>query len=83
MNIQIFNLSMNTADRDLRKLFSPFGLVTSAEVIRDKLNGRSNCNAMVEMPVDQEARQAIASLHNVLLDGKKISVTELYLGSKW
>jgi RNA recognition motif-containing protein len=79
MNIQVFNLSINTADRDLRKLFSAFGVVTSAEVVRDKLNGRSNCNAMIEMPLDKEGRQAIASLHEVMLDGKKISVSELYM----
>jgi len=54
MNIQIFNLSLNTDDRDVRRLFSPFGIVTSAEVVRDKLNGRSKCNAMVEMPVDSQ-----------------------------
>jgi RNA recognition motif-containing protein len=75
MNIQVFNLSMNTDDRDLRRLFSAFGIVASAEVIRDKLNGRSKCNAMVEMPVDSQALQAIESLHQTLLDGKKISVS--------
>jgi len=66
---------MNTDDRDLRRLFSAFGIVASAEVIRDKLNGRSKCNAMVEMPVDSQALQAIESLHQTLLDGKKISVS--------
>jgi len=76
MNIQVFNLSMNTEDRDLRKLFSAFGIVTSAEVARDKLNGRSKCNGMIEMPIDSEARQAIVSLHQTLLDGKRISVSE-------
>jgi len=76
MNIQVFNLSLNIEDRDLRRLFSPFGIVASAEVIRDKLNGRSKCNAMVEMPIDSQGRQAIESLHLTLLDGKKISVSE-------
>ncbi|MDH7459731.1 RNA-binding protein [Chitinophagaceae bacterium 26-R-25] len=83
MNIQVFNLSINTADRDLRKLFSAFGMVTSAEVVRDKWNGRSNCNAMIEMPVDKEARQAIASLNEIIVDGKKISVSELSLNHGW
>jgi RNA recognition motif-containing protein len=76
MNIQVYNLSMNTSDRDLRRLFSAFGIVISAEVARDKMNGRSKCNGLVEMPVDKEARQAIESLHQTLLDGKKISVSE-------
>jgi RNA recognition motif-containing protein len=83
MNIQVFNLSLSIVDRDLRKLFSAFGIVISAEVVRDKLNGRSKCNAMIEMPIDSEARQAIESLHQTLLDGKKISVSELQTKPKW
>ena len=83
MNIQVFNLSLSIVDRDLRKLFSAFGIVISAEVVRDKLNGRSKCNAMIEMPIDSEARQAIESLHQTLLDGKKISVSELHTKPKW
>lgn len=83
MNIQVFNLSMNTEDRDLRRLFSAFGIVTSAEVIRDKLNGRSKCNAMIEMPIDSEGRQAIESLHQTMLDGKKISVGEHPVKPEW
>jgi RNA recognition motif-containing protein len=83
MNIQVFNLSMNTGDRDLRKLFSAFGIVASAEVARDKLNGRSKCNALIEMPIESEARQAIESLHQSLLDGKKISVSERQAKPEW
>jgi RNA recognition motif-containing protein len=83
MNIQVFNLSLNIVDRDLRKLFSAFGIVTSAEVVRDKLNGRSKCNGMIEMPIDKEALLAIESLHQTMLDGKKISVTELQTRSNW
>jgi RNA recognition motif-containing protein len=83
MYIQVYNLSLNTADRDLRKLFSAFGIVSSAEVARDKLNGRSKCNAMIEMPIQPEALQAIESLNQTMLDGKKISVSELPANPKW
>lgn len=83
MNIQIFNLSMNTEDRDLRRLFSSFGSVTTAEVIRDKLNGRSKRNGIIEMPIDNEARQAIVSLNQTLFDGKLISVAEYHLKPEW
>jgi len=83
MNIQVFNLSLNIVDRDLRKLFSAFGIVASAEVVRDKLTGRSKCNAMIEMPIDREARLAIESLHQTMLDGKKISVSEFQAKPKW
>jgi RNA recognition motif-containing protein len=83
MNIQVYNLSRDINDAALRKLFSPFGTVNSAEVVRDKLNGRSKGNGVIEMPVETEARQAIESLDQTMMDGKKISVSELRLPPKW
>lgn len=77
MNIQVYNLGRDVSDSDLRRLFSVFGIVNSAEVMRDKLNGRSRGNGVVEMPVEQDAKRAIASLDQTLVDGKKISVSEL------
>lgn len=83
MYIQVYNLSLNTVDRDLRKLFSAFGLVASAEVAKDKLNGRSKCNAMIDMPIEREALQAIESLNQTVLDGKTISVRGQQVKPKW
>ena len=83
MNIQVYNLSRNTSDADLRRLFAAFGVVNSAEVVRDKLNGRSKGNGVIEMPVEREARQAIASLDKTVMDGKNISVSELNLPPSW
>lgn len=83
MDIQIFNLSHNIRDTDLTKLFSVYGVVNSVEVIRNKLNGRSNGNALVNMPIETEARQAIESLNHMLIDGKKITVAEIHLRPKW
>lgn len=83
MNIQVYNLSRNTSDADLRRLFSAFGVVDSAEVIRDKLNGRSKGNGVIEMPVEREALQAIASLDKTVMDEKTISVSELHLPPGW
>jgi RNA recognition motif-containing protein len=83
MNIQVYNLSRDFNDASLRRLFSSFGTVNSAEVMRDKLNGRSKCNGVIEMPVESEARQAIASLHETMVDGKKIAVSELRQLPNW
>jgi len=83
MNIQVYNLNRDVSDADLRKLFSAFGVVNSAQVIRDKLNGRSKGNGVIEMPVDQDARRAIASLDQTMMAGKKISVSELQTPPKW
>jgi len=41
------------------------------------LNGRSKCNATIEMPIQPEALQAIESLNQTMLDRKKISVSQL------
>ncbi len=78
MTIYVSNLDPNVIDSDLRKLFAPFGEVLSAEVKRDKYNGRSRCAALVEMPVAKNGRQAICCLDNITLLGKKIQVTELH-----
>jgi RNA recognition motif-containing protein len=83
MNIQVYNLSRDFNDAALRRLFTAFGVVNSAEVMRDKLNGRSKCNGVIEMPVESEAKQAIASLDQTIIDGKKIAVSELRLPPKW
>jgi RNA recognition motif-containing protein len=77
MDIQATNLGIDINDSDIRKMFSAFGIINSAEVVRDKLNGRSKCKALISMPVAAEARQAIASLDQTMMSGKKISVIEL------
>jgi len=77
MNIQVHNLSLNVIDSDIRKLFAAFGIVDAAEVIKDKLNGRSKGHAVVDMPVETQARQAIITLDQTIVDGKKISVREV------
>lgn len=77
MDIRIFNISLNTTDTEIRKLFSTYGIVDSARVNRNVLNGRPLGNGLVTMPVMAQARQAILSLDKTLLDGKVISVSEM------
>ncbi|HEX2608652.1 MAG TPA: RNA-binding protein [Flavisolibacter sp.] len=77
MNIHISNLSLNVMDTDIRKLFSPFGEIISAVVVRDQFNGRSKGTAFVDMISDAQGAEAVKMLHNTLIDGKKISVSEV------
>jgi len=77
MNIRISNISLNTTDSELRKLFFQFGSVDYAMVNRNTLNGRSLRSAEVSMPIPAQARQAIVSLDKTNLNGKIISVSEL------
>ena len=77
MEIRIHNISLNTTDTEIRKLFSPYGNVDSAQVNRNSLNGRSLKSGLVSMPVVAQAKQAIASLDKTTFDGKIISVSEM------
>jgi RNA recognition motif-containing protein len=77
MNILVSNLSVNINNNDLVALFSAFGKVSYAAVVRDKKSGRSRGNAFLEMPFGVEGEQAINALNHTLLDGKEIIVQEI------
>ncbi|MDR2125929.1 MAG: RNA-binding protein [Prevotellaceae bacterium] len=74
MNIYIANLNYGTSDADLRKLFEEYGEVSSAKVIIDKFSGKSKGFGFVEMPNDDEAKNAINDLNDVEFNGKTIVV---------
>jgi|ADGO01.1.fsa_nt_gi RNA recognition motif-containing protein len=75
MKIKIYNLNPDINDRALERLFLPYGVVNSAVVNRNALNGRSNGNGVVEMPLDNQAENAIASLDHTMVMGKMITVS--------
>lgn len=75
MNIYISNVNFATSSESLQELFSGFGEVTSANVIKDRETGRSRGFAFVEMPNDDEAQKAIAELNETEFEGKVINVS--------
>jgi RNA recognition motif-containing protein len=77
MNIHITNLNLNLIESDLRRLFTPFGEIRSIELVRDKVNNRSRGRAFIDMPVEKEGKQAIASLHGFQFAGRTLLVTEV------
>src|ERR1700732_2277712 len=76
MNIYVSNLSFNVQDEDLREFFTPYGEVTSAKVIMDKVSGRSRGFGFVEMSDDEAARKAIAELGGATVEGRALKVNE-------
>ena len=76
MNIYVSNLSFNVQDEDLREFFTPYGEFSSAKVITDRETGRSRGFAFVEMPDNTAAAKAIGELHDKMIDGRAISVSE-------
>jgi hypothetical protein len=76
MNIYVGNLSWQMTDEDLRTLFEQYGSVTSAKIVKDKVSGRSKGFGFVEMPEDSEAQNALSSLYESEVMGRKIIVNE-------
>ncbi|MGB3008633.1 MAG: RNA-binding protein [Chitinophagaceae bacterium] len=76
MNMYVSNLSFQTSDDDLRKLFEQFGAVSSAKVITDRETGRSRGFGFVEMGSNEESNSAIKGLNGKDIDGRSMSVSE-------
>lgn len=76
MNIYVGNLSWQMTDEDLRTLFEQYGSVTSAKIVKDKVSGRSKGFGFVEMPDDNESQNALSSLYETEVLGRKIIVNE-------
>ncbi len=76
MNIYVGNLSWSMTDEDLNSLFTEYGAVTSAKILKDKMNGRSKGFGFVEMEDDEAAKSAIASLNETDVQGRKLIVNE-------
>jgi len=76
MNIFVARLNYDTRESDLQDAFEEFGQVDSVKIIMDKFTGRSKGFGFVEMPNDDEARNAINDLNDQELDGRTIVVKE-------
>lgn len=76
MNIYVGNLPYSVTDDDLRAAFAEFGDVASAKIIMDRYSGRSKGFGFVEMDNDTEAEEAIKSLDDSDLQGRKLRVNQ-------
>lgn len=76
MNIYVGNLSWTMTDDDLMNLFTQYGSVTSAKILKDKMNGRSKGFGFVEMEDEEAAKTAIANLNETEVMGRKLIVNE-------
>lgn len=70
------SLPWEVDDKQLGDLFSKYGQVSSAVVLKDRDTRRSRGFGFVEMPNDQEAEEAMKALNGSDMDGRKIVVNE-------
>ena len=76
MNIFVARLSFDTRESTLQSAFEEFGAVDSVKIIMDKFTQKSKGFGFVEMPNDDEGRNAIDALDDTDLDGRTIVVKE-------
>ena len=78
MNKKLYvgNLSYETTEDELQKLFVEVGPVVSVAIITDRSSGRSKGFGFVEMETEQAAQEAIERLNNNELNQRTITVNE-------
>ena len=74
--IFVGNLSFDTTEADVRKLFEAQGPVESVTLVTDSMTGRSRGFAFVTMGSDQDAQKAIAEINGKTLEGRALTVNE-------
>ena len=69
-------LPFETSNEELEKIFSDVGKVESANIVTDRMTGRSRGFGFVEMSVDEEAAKAIEKLNGSKVGDREIAVAE-------
>jgi RNA recognition motif-containing protein len=78
MNKKLYvgNLSYDTSEDDLWRLFAEVGPVVSATIITDRMSGQSKGFGFVEMETAETAQAAIDRLNNQEVKQRTITVSE-------
>ncbi len=74
--LYVGGLPYSTTDDQLRDAFSQVGTVESANIIMDKMSGRSKGFGFVEMSSDDEAQKAIEAMNGKDFGGRTLTVNE-------
>ncbi|HAS64052.1 MAG TPA: RNA recognition motif containing protein [Vibrio sp.] len=74
MKLLVRNLARTTTEHEIRVLFSAHGDVAECTLVLDQETGSSKGFAFVEMPNEEEAKAAIASLNSATIAKQKIRV---------
>ncbi len=68
------NLSYQTMQDDLQEYFSQAGVVTSVNLMLDKVTGKSRGFAFVEFATAEEANKAVEQFHGKDFQGRALTV---------
>lgn len=70
------SLPFETTSDQLREIFAKVGSVVEANVVMDKMSGRSRGFGFVEMGSEEDAKKATDQLNGTEVEGRKIFVSE-------
>jgi RNA recognition motif-containing protein len=76
MKLFVAGLPYDLYDDELVEIFEKFGTIASAKVAMDKETGKSRGFAFVDMPNDEEAKEAIEHLNDISLGTKPLVVKQ-------
>jgi cold-inducible RNA-binding protein len=68
------NLSYQTMENDLQEYFSQAGVVTTVNLMLDKVTGKSRGFAFIEFATPEEANKAVEQFHNQEFQGRALTV---------
>jgi RNA recognition motif-containing protein len=74
--LYVGNLAYSVNDNGLKDLFSQYGNVRSAQVVKDRDTGRSKGFGFVEMEDSNDAKAAIENLNEHEHEGRPLTVNE-------
>ena len=76
MSTKLFvgNLSFNTTENEIQEAFAAHGTVVEANLMMDRMTGRSRGFAFVTMSTPEEAQKAIQAMHGATLGERQLTV---------
>ncbi|SRR5476649_1741633 len=76
MSTKLFvgNLSFNTTENEIHEAFSAHGTVVEANLMMDRMSGRSRGFAFVTMSTPEEAQKAIEAMNGASLGERALTV---------
>ena len=76
MKVYVGNLAFTIDDGKLREIFSAYGEITEATIIKDKFSGRSKGFGFVTFADDDSAKKAISEMNQKVIEGRALTVNE-------
>lgn len=76
MRIYVGNLPWSVDNDSLRDMFSSYGDVADAVVIRDRETGRSRGFGFVDLSDDEAGNSAIEAMHGTEIEGRDLVVNQ-------